>query len=324
MKLRLLLVAASLIACRKPHKLPVEDAQPPPAVRVLATNQDHPWGLTVDETHVYFTNKGAKGTRGSLARVSKSGGEVETLVNDLEVPWGVAVANGRVYWSGSKPGYGGLGSISLVDKTSIDKPRPVTGALEEPWAIVVRGNRLFLTDLHTRRVSSVALNASVDLNKIATIATTDSQPTALAVDDTNVYWVDSLPGVISRASLDGGPITMLVARGEKTTGLAIDDTSLYWCEWGGGRIGKVLKAGGGLATLAVNQQGVRSIAVDEQRVYWVHPPSGSIRSISKNGGPIHTHATDQKHPYALTVDATSIFWANVDGGTVASIEKRLP
>lgn len=326
MKLRFLLPLLLACACRKPAKVDEKpEVKPPPTVRILATGQDHPWGIYVDDTHVYFTNKGSKTTQGSLARIEKrDGAPIEPLVSALDVPYGIAVANGRVYWSASKPALGGLGSMSLVDKTHVDPVRRFGGAIEEPWAIVVRGNRLFYNDLHARKIGSVALTASIDISQITALASTDSQPIGLAVDDTHVYWTDSLPGVISKTPLEGGPITTLVARGDKTTGLALDATYAYWSEWGSGRIGKVLKSGGGIAILANDQRGARSVAVDDGRVYWVHPPSGTIRSIAKTGGAIATHAENQKQPYSLAVDTTSLYWVNVDSGEVATIEKRLP
>lgn len=325
MKLRFLLPLLLACACRKPIKVESKaEAMPPPTVRVLAAGQDHPWGIYVDATHVYWTNKGSK-TPGSIARVEKKeGAAIEPLAEALNVPYGIAVANGRVYWSLSKPALGGLGSMSLVDRTHVDPTRRFEGSIEEPWAILVRGDRLFFNDLHARKIASVGLNASIDVSQITVLANTDSAPVGLAVDETHVYWTDSVPGVIAKTPIEGGPITTLVARGDKTTGLAVDATHAYWSEWGSGRIGKVLKNGGGIAILATEQRGARSIAVDDDRVYWVHPPSSTIRSIGKNGGAIVTHATGQKHPYALAVDATSIYWANVEGGEVASIEKRLP
>jgi hypothetical protein len=321
----LLLAPLLLLACRKPtnvHKDQTPDA--PPTVRTIAEGQDHPWGIFVDATHVYWTNKGAKGKgKGSLSRTEKKGGApIEVLAESLSTPYGIAVANGRAYWSASQPGFGGLGSVSLVDKTHIDRAIRVPGMIDEPWSIVVRGDEIYFTDLHLRRVSSAPLTASVDTTKINSIANTDGHPVGLAVDDTAVYWADSDPGVISKAPRAGGPITTLVARGDKTTGLAIDDTYVYFSEWGSGRIGRVLKTGGGIATLVTDQKGVRAIALDDARLYWSHPPTGTIRSIPKGAGAAVTHATDLKHPYSLAVDDTSIYWAEFDGGVVRAIDKR--
>jgi hypothetical protein len=324
--MRLLLLASLLtLACRKPANVNRDPAQAdaPPAVRVIADKQDHPWGIFVDATHVYWTNKAKAKGQGSLSRVEKkAGAPVEMLVDSLATPYGIAVAKGRVYFSTSQPGFGGLGSVSLVDKAHIDRPMRVIGMIEEPWAIAVRDDEIYFADLHLRRIASAPLTASVDTTKVNALANTDGRPVGLAVDDTHVYWTDSDPGVISKAPRAGGPITTLVARGDKTTGLALDDTHVYFSEWGSGRIGRVQKAGGGIAMLVGDQKGVRAIAVDDTRLYWSHPPTGTIRSIPKAGGAAITHATDLKHPYSIAVDETSIYWVEFDGGVVRAIEKR--
>jgi len=321
----LLLAAVLAVACRKPAAVkndPTADADAPPTVRTLASGQEHPWGIFLDGTHVYFTNKGLKGKQGSLARVDKKGGAVEVLADGLQAPYGVVVAKGRAYFSASLPGFGGLGSVSLVDKAHVDRAVRSPGLIDEPWAIAVRGDEIYFTDLHLRRVSSAPLTASVETSKVTALANTDGRPTAIAVDDTHVYWTDSDPGVVNKLPRAGGAIQTLIARGDKTTGLAIDDAYVYFSEWGGGRIGRVQKSGGGIATLANDQKGVRAIAVDDTRLYWSHPPSGTIRSMPKGGGPTITHATDVKHAYSLAVDETSIYWVEFDGGVVRAIEKR--
>jgi sugar lactone lactonase YvrE len=324
MRLVFALLALSLAGCRKPPKVerdPGHDTAP--VMRVLASGQDHPWGIFVDATHVYWTNKGAKAKQGSLSRVDKKGGgAVEVLLDGLQSPYGVVVANGRAYFSASHPGFGGLGSVSLVDKAHYDKALRQPGRVEEPWAIAVRGDEIYFTDLHLRGIMSAPLTASVDTDKVNVLAHTDGRPVGLAVDDTHVYWTDSDPGVVNRAPRAGGPIQTLIARGDKTTGLALDDTRVYFSEWGSGRIGSVLKTGGGIVNLALDQKGVRAIAVDDTRIYWSHPPTSTIRSMPKGGGPTVTHASDVKHGYSLAVDDTSIYWVEYDGGVVRAIEKR--
>ncbi len=312
------------IACRKPPNVhrDTEDAAPS-TVRTIASGQDHPRGVFVDATHVYWTNKGKAKREGSLARAEKRpDAPIEVLADSLAAPYGIAVAKGRVYFSATQPALGGLGSVSLVDRTHADRAMRVAGAIDEPWSIVVRGDDIYFTDLHLRHVATAPLTASVDTAKVTTLANTDGRPVGLAVDDTHVYWTDSDPGVINKVPRGGGPITTLIAHGDKTTGLAIDDSYVYFSEWGSGRIGRVLKTGGGIANLANNQQGVRAIALDDTRLYWSHPPSGTIRSMPKGGGPAVTHASGLQHPYSLAVDDTSIYWAEFDGGVVRAIEKR--
>jgi len=69
-------------------------------VLALATDQDRPLRLALDETHVYWTN-GDRGEGGVLRRVPKSGGDVVTLTAGASPDGFIAVDDLDVYFIGA-------------------------------------------------------------------------------------------------------------------------------------------------------------------------------------------------------------------------------
>jgi hypothetical protein len=56
------------------------------------------YGLAVDASHVYFTDKAGGLGEGAMRRVPKTGGAVETLARHQALPWGIATDERSVYW----------------------------------------------------------------------------------------------------------------------------------------------------------------------------------------------------------------------------------
>jgi hypothetical protein len=88
-----------------------------------------------------------------------------------------------------------------------------------------------------------------------------TDPTALAVDDTNVYWSD-IAG-INTAPKTGGTVTNLSSTGGAF--IVLDDTSVYWAA--GGNALSVGKTGGTVSTLG-SVSGTAGLGVDTTNLYW--------------------------------------------------------
>jgi hypothetical protein len=73
------------------------------------------------------------------------------------------------------------------------------------------------------------------------LMTGQSYPVAVAVDDTNFYWINQTDGTVREARLDGcGPVVILARGQSHPLGIALDDTYVYWTT----AIGKSLGGGG--------------------------------------------------------------------------------
>jgi hypothetical protein len=90
---------------------------------------------------------------------------------------------------------------------------------------------------------------------------------ALAVDATFLYWGTSGgSGSINRMTLTGGSLTML-ALGQPNA-IAVDSSDVYWVDYNGGLVMKVGLAGGAPAVMAFGQDHPATIALDATHVYW--------------------------------------------------------
>jgi hypothetical protein len=106
----------------------------------------------------------------------------------------------------------------------------------------------------------------------------------LAVDSTNVYWVDG--SSVLMVGVDGGAVVTLVSGTPGVGPVAVDSTNVYWTT--ASAVMKAPLAGGPSTTLTASQnsQGY-SMTVDGTNVYWgAFAPGGvpSIMEVPISGG----------------------------------------
>jgi hypothetical protein len=195
------------------------------------------------------------------------GPATEIASNDNCCREDVVASNGVLYFGGTN------GAISSVPATGGTIMPIYTGS--PPSAYIAAGNaRVYWTD-GTTNVAAVGQ----DGGGFALLAGGQNNPTFLAVDATNLYWVENEnPGRIMKLALgaDAGSAIALATGQDQPNGIAIDSTSVYWLSGNdGGSVWKVPIAGGspvelvtGQSALAGGGNGFGPIAVDDTSVYW--------------------------------------------------------
>jgi hypothetical protein len=170
----------------------------------------------------------------------------------------------------------------------------------------------------------------------------------IAVDATNVYWVDTWTspaagpsGTVMKASTAGGTAVTLASGQDAPCAIAVDATNVYWTNVGSngsdGTVMTVSTNGGTPRTLASLQLSPGGIAVDATNVYFTTSDAsdaGSVTVVSKAGGPgpVTTLATPETFApsncqHALAVDDTNVYWTAGDsvmtvaktGGTATAV-----
>jgi hypothetical protein len=127
---------------------------------------------------------------------------------------------------------------------------------------------------------------STEQEALEEIATGETEPYLLALDDRYVFWTsgDSL----RRAPLSGGDVTTLI-QGRALGAIATAGGYVYFSERSGNDVGRVSRDGGNFETLG---QGVNpgGIAVEGSRLYWANggttlgsSADGTLASVSLDG-----------------------------------------
>ncbi|HZF55006.1 MAG TPA: hypothetical protein VE093_40425 [Polyangiaceae bacterium] len=161
---------------------------------LIAQDQDEPTRIAVDDTGVYWTNRG----EGAVRRAAKGADSLSTspLAWGQDRPIALAVSDTHVYWLNQgtlKNGYED-GAVMRVVRTGTSVE---TG--DEPEVI----------------------------------AASKKLPYAIAIDDEHVYWTNLLDGTVMRAPITGGETPKVLADGQSNPiAITVDQETVYWANAG--------------------------------------------------------------------------------------------
>jgi hypothetical protein len=151
---------------------------------------------------------------------------------------------------------------------------------------------------------------------LLTLASDEWYPVGVAVDATNVYWVNAAVGgngSVMTVPLNGGNPTTLASGQAIQGGLAVDDASIYWTTSGPqlGAVLKMSKGGGSPSAIASGRNYLYSVAVMTTTVFWT--AYGAVVKADVDGGMIVTLAAVVSGADGLdgiAVDTTAVYWTN--------------
>lgn len=152
---------------------------------------------------------------------------------------------------------------------------------------------------------------------VEVLATGQSGPSDVVVDDAHIYWTNRENGTLMRLPKSGGPATEYVPSQPRIGRLVLDDSHVYWTS--GPNIRSKPKAGGPVVELATvetrGNRGPAGLAVHGNWVYWTmyFDAVGTIMRVKKTGGKPSTLASRQNAPFYLAVDEQDLFWTNHAG-----------
>ena len=228
-----------------------KDGSGPPTVLATVTSSPFVEGLAVDANYVYFTVLGDE-SDGTVDRVPKGGGEVETLASGQIRPWGITLDDARVYWidqGHDQPGApGNDGSILALDKDAGTLAVLASGE-QMPTQIVLAGQTLLWADgdwgSDNGSIRTLALDEpdGGPTSIISNLGYIFSQP--IVATDGNAYWAtgNGPTGSLESVPLVGGPSRMIAAPPTGAATLATYGDSLYYTDATGAL--RVMPLGGG-------------------------------------------------------------------------------
>lgn len=214
---------------------------------------------------------------------------------------------------------------------------------DEPWGIAVHAGTVYWVD-----ASGTVMSVPAGGGTAVTLASGQSRPSSIAVDDSNVYWTNagqqtcmSQSGACG-SNPDGSLVSLPLAGGAPKTlasglcgpdSIAVDTNDVYFADGGDGMVGKVAKTGGNPVVIASAQTLLGSIAVDATSVYWTAtdaqglkgsvlkaPTAGGAATVVASGWfPLLTGGGCGTITQSLAVDGAHAYWATGSGDVGASV-----
>lgn len=314
----------------------------------LATGQNHPQGLIVDEAlgTIYWTNRGSFSAEGipledgSLRGLPIDGGSPTVVLDGLAGARDLALDGGSYFFTSSGTGAddGRVLAVTPGEEgtTTIDLCRDQDGPLplSSPEGVAARGNRVFFTAFGTGEIHGATRDGAQCFPLRFADGAVQNYPYRIELDGERVYWTnegtassDPPDGSVMALPLNGiSPTAELTAEtlvSEEVTPRALalelggdgDATFVWYTTFAeAGAIKRVAAAGGeAVETMAAGQSYPNGLVIDETHVYWTNRGDGTVWSLPRSaaaGEAPTLIASGQVAPGPISVDATSIYWAN--------------
>jgi hypothetical protein len=276
----------------------------------LASGIQDPGRIVLDGQNVYWITMNNQGT---VERVSKYGGWVQTIGWTGSEPRSLATDGMYVYFSSSA----GLWRVGAWGGQ-----QPVQLA---PVAYDVETDGTYVYYVGNDGIYAVPAMGGQIPYRLTESGLTSSQA-ELALDGNSLVWSDRhsdgnriaiarMPkaggnvGMVSSEGWDGKPVP-IVARGAK----------LYWMSRGLEDIFEWDLATDVERPVAETGEAPLALAVDGDFVYWTTGQGLILKAPISGGQPI-VLAEGQAHPSSIAVDRTHVYWSNRLDGTIRKINK---
>jgi hypothetical protein len=159
------------------------------------------------------------------------------------------------------------------------------------------------------------------------LASGQNNPRAIAVDGTNVYWMNrgwtDGDGSIMKVSRDGGAPVVLASGLCNAYDLAVDDLAVYWSGgyWSAGNCDtsmgiKRISVADGSAFPPIDGGGL--LAPFGEWIYFGNSGATVMRAPRDGGTPLTVAAGDGDLMHAVAVDGTNVYWSTTTGPGVVS------
>lgn len=251
---------------------------------VLAHGQFAPQRMALDATTIYWTMKGtnASGTDGALRWCEKIG------CFDMPAYWeggvlnrAIAVYGNNLYWSIEQNGTTTIRTSPLIGPWTPQDLATFAGSAVDmavndwglSWTEAAPHNAIGQLSPPGPGMVSVPVGGQMNA------------PVAVAMDDTNTYWIAGTSIFACALSGCGGTPTTLVTGLDTPTAIATDGVNLYFTlvPMGPGAVMKCPVTGGTPVTMAAgaNVMSPGAIAVDATSIYWTDVAAGTATRMAK-------------------------------------------
>ncbi len=295
---------------------------------VIVSGLDHPRGLAVDASRLFWTTSVSSGT---VMSAPLAGGNPTILAQNQNYPMGIAVDSTTVFW----------GTASSIAKVAKNGGSVTTLANERGDKIAVDGANVYWIKI--QYPNGAVQSVPVDGGSVSTFYTSSTDtPAGVATNGTDVFWASSgmayggggyYPSTVNKIPVGGGSLVELnnLAGCCSVFDLAIDSSSVYYVGQGHGSttngwLRSVQQDGSGDVLLGLVDPSPKALAVDDCCVYGTaggaSQNEGVVFRVPKTGGTVDIMANHQNSPRAIVVDASYLYWINEGDGTIVRSPKK--
>jgi hypothetical protein len=129
-------------------------------------------------------------------------------------------------------------------------------------------------------------------------------PSEIAVDATNVYWIDT--SAIMKVGVAGGAQPIALAQPQSPANLALDASYVYWVDMSTTLMRARIDGGPPELVYYSSANPIRTVAVDGSGVYWADQ-SGNI-SVGVTGQASRVLASNAPFVTGIALDAINVYW----------------
>ena len=231
-------------------------------------------------------------------------------------PYGMALANGALYWLNSLDGtlmtVAAAGGAPATLVTGI--PYPPNGFGGNP--IASDGTNVYWTNAKTGEVAQVDIATQVVTSLYP--GSTGETALGLAIDAHTVYWADTGGGALKAVPIGGGSVTTLLTEHDDVQCVAVDATNLYYSDPTLGTVNAVNLTTKALTVLASGLASPGFLAVDAVNVYWADALQNALYAIPINvtpapGTPSLLTSGTVSYGGSVVVHAGFVYWIDASG-----------
>jgi hypothetical protein len=275
------------------------------AATVLASGENAPGTIAVDDTTVYWT------TQTAVRRVAKNGGTATALFSGQDHPDWLNADATSLYWTTKTANKDLLSGAKAGGQTT-------TVASGLGGSLLIDGDFAYWIQAGTSSGNVIVRQPKAGGGTLETIASQNNLGQIVA-DDSFLYWAEGYMGRIQRVAKTGGSIMDIRPKDPQTTIVArLDATDVYFATFGttaqSSAVLHLPKGGGTTSTLAMGLDLPSDMAVTDDAVYVVAlgdvSTSGALVKLSKADGST-VFKIPSHHAYALALDAQYVYWTEV-------------